>query len=345
MPFGSIDIENLSKSDIYKIEDTIVEYILEDCKKNGNIVTSRQDVMQHALLTMTDSANAVNAKDQSLMDTAVTEFSGQDQRGVKQSMFGNIAPEDMPNILEEIKLKYGITDEEALFLIDKSRHSNCSVATTTGLFLEIAKDNPDEFYRKTGIRVFVEQNGKNVLNTAGVYLDTFVHSNSFEDGFITRNPDGSITVDTNTTKENSAFGNGLMGYDVEKANQYLRDKGFNEQFVENEKITGFRSTYASRGCTEADMLKISQKVKEAVNVGKSVTLGVTPIGENKLGFIIPSKSERVKCNGPHMMEIYGANSTGLVVDTTWGTRGILPYVELMESVSQYNISILEKVKK
>ncbi len=325
------------------ILETIAGYINEDFKKTGAIVT--KDFANHDLMTLFNGKEAASFQDQFFLKSAVADSSENGYVGVKQTMFRDKEAEYIVDSVSKISDKYEITEQEAAFLI-KQTHSGgggCSIGTTAALLTEIANKDSEKFFQKTGIVPFKEQNGKVVANTEEIYMDAFVFSNTFEDGYITKDATGKMMVDIKQNHTNSPYGYQFQGLDVDKVNAYLEANGLGK-LSEKEYIRGSKSKYHTVGLEAEDMKEIAQKVNDAMQKGEMVVIGITPEDGKVVSMLMPDVVKKHGFNRDHMMKVYGANATGLVVDTTWGMRGVVSYVELMENVKDYKIKILKLEK-
>lgn len=190
-------------------------------------------------------------------------------------------------------------------------NGNCSSASVASIFMDYALEDSEGFYKKTGINPIITQDGKEVLNTQGIFTFTMMNSQNdatldMGNNAIIRNTDGSISVNPNG--ENPQYST-FAGINVDQINETIKQFDLGQPLQKTELIEGFIMGDSEIGYSTSELTEVAQKVKQALDRGEIVMLGITPQrGPTEISLYDGDKYYTGIITRGHEMRVYGSGA-------------------------------------
>lgn len=317
-------------------------YMNEQFRKTGTIITNPNgehfDLTYYTGKEVYSDINNLYSNNITLNGSRTSDF------GMRQSMFMFSNKEQRGEIAKEISIRYGISEEDAAFVLSRTYGGagNCSVATAATVLEDIALRDPARFKTMVGEVPMVEYNGTTVINAEGMYITAFMNDANER---LIKNIDGKIEIDR-ASEKNPNYGVGYTGFNEGAINKLCEEKDLGCKLEKTTQYKGkdYGDIYRA-GYSDNELATMAQDVKEALDSGKIVTFGFTPKKDTVVTIISEAKlGQGFNCEGDHIMRVLDVTATGFVCDTTWGAKGVVEYSELQKKMPNYTLDIMEIVE-
>lgn len=276
--------------------------------------------------------------------------------GTNQSMTHQMSDDELTKLAEYVQNKYQFSYRDARNLVTYMDSMGiCTNAAFCNAEINKYGSDPVLFKEKTGLDLYKNKNGEDILNLDEILIDFYISAN--EGMNIYTNTDGSRVFDGNidsTPMERSLDKISWFDGEVTRYNgyidRYLASKGNNGKYTVEENFL----------MDDSNANLVISKMQEAFGNGKSVNLRSARkrVGDELLESTIklydengnvavnahvPGSKRSALEGGNHIMTVTGMNEYGIMVDS-WGKRYFITYQDLIENKGFSNIEIVDIIE-
>lgn len=332
--------------------------------KTGAKIVDVQKSLLGNLLGIEEPEEKNEYVDSNKVDDLFQELSkGTGLYGIDQGVFKRIIKDYSyyKIIRDEFETRYNMNSiDTEIFMATIDSLGACTYADVANQIVGFYKDNPEDFEEKFGFPLYRKlPDGSEVLNDVALLADLYMYVNHVDNGgkLIYKNSYGMNVMnrdqlDIITPKrvqlkqgDSQKYLTLADGMNTEEINKYLQSKDNNLEY-ESGVIKGIDVNFP-KGTEKVCMALIKQKVKDDLEKGNQVDLGVRSTG-NSIRYIDMDTNEVISTTQDwdgtaHTTCITGVNDKGFIV-STWGKRCLVPFEDL-ENGGAFRIFSSKLLKK
>ena len=258
--------------------------------------------------------------------------------------FSKRASDEYFSFKEKVMSKYGLSSRDASIIMESIDDTGaCSYATVCNEIFSSFLGKEESFESKFGFSMYVETDGKRILNSKELLFDLYLNINSSgKNGLIIKTKDGYI-ANYNSLKVNvDPLGRKMLDSDSQLylstsagknqtlINQYLNEKGIS---LNSNVIKQYNTSL-----NESMMSRLLNQVISGLSSGKIYGLGIYSSGRPITMYSTDTNSYRSVSTtnwsegGGHSVYITGLTEEGFVV-SSWGKKYIIAYSDLVNNGS------------
>ena len=198
----------------------------------------------------------------------------------------------------------------------------CSYAAMCNVIFELYKNNQSEFEKYFGYSMYINKNGRQVLNANELLLDLYVWANTKSNGGYLFLDDHTLNVDALkpdeymlNAKKQQYMSDSPSGFKVDILNRFLESKSLKTKYE--------RSLLQP---VDNDLNSIKNQISEALANGWPIDMGIYN-GTKLLSNDSALEIVKIPFNKGHAVFVVGMNESGVMV-SSWGKEYLITFDDL-----------------
>ena len=235
-------------------------------------------------------------------------------------------------------VKMGTDRDVATMILDSIDTTGvCSYASVANMLFNTYMNNPKQFQKEFGFKLYSIVNGKQEINSLELLADMYIYINSdLCGGSLFKITDGKITLTSEKIDTNQQIRlSNSSGIKYDLVNKYLKVKNSSLVF-ETKSLSSARDINVSKYTAE----NIRNVIARAMQDGKQVSLGIYQ-SNKEFRFLengeVKQSSLKWKEGNGHAVFVTGLTKDGVIV-STWGERRTISFDDFIDNKFTINIS-------